>query len=312
MDAASQRLLVCQPQAEYAHKDSARPAATTPDLVTSSAPQVLSVSQLSVDNPSTPAPQSERWAQGRPSHNILLPSPLPLPTPHHIDSPLKHSPNAAHSTHKPFKCPHCTRGYADISTLRWHMTKVHHLRMRTVLFDRARHAVQGMPTCSLCHAKFTRWETLEAHIHNQRCTQELPTIPTEAKGPVVGSEPSTEVGPLRPAASSVASCVEPVDSSVLPDTGHCRDEVACLFGPVPLTQVRDLAELLMANWTRMTPRCAPLRPLQSLMLLIPVTPLKRNVVHSLRTPLTLRLHAHPTSSSTAVSLSYGTGVCGNC
>ena len=117
--------------------------------------QVIGVSQLNVDNPYTPAPQSESWAQGRPSHHSLLTSPTCFPTPHHTDSPLVHSPTAAHPTQKPFKCPHCTRGYADISTLRWHMTKVHHLRMRTVQFDRARHAVQGMPTCSLCHAKFT-------------------------------------------------------------------------------------------------------------------------------------------------------------
>ena len=140
------------PQTEHTRMDSEGPAETTPDLATSSVPQAISADHLDVVDPSTPVPASESWVRSSPSHHLPLPSSQSLPTPHHVDRPLEHHPTDVHSTNQPFKCPKCTRGYADISTLRWHMTKVHHLRMRTVQFDRARHALLGMPTCSLCHA----------------------------------------------------------------------------------------------------------------------------------------------------------------
>ena len=45
-----------------------------------------------------------------------------------------------------------------LSTLRWHMTKVHKLKMPIISFDRAVHSVRGMPICAKCGEFFTRWD----------------------------------------------------------------------------------------------------------------------------------------------------------
>ena len=37
------------------------------------------------------------------------------------------------------------------------------------MFDRARRALNGLPTCAFCHRDFTRWEGLSAHTANRRC-----------------------------------------------------------------------------------------------------------------------------------------------
>ena len=154
------------------------------------------------------------------------------------------------------------------------MTKVHHLRMRTVQFDRARHALLGMPTCSLCHAKFTRWETLEAHIRNQRCTQELPTIlATEAKGHKASPEPSTEDGPLCPL--------------LAPLLLKCRLPKALCYPMLVMIVVRSLvslgSSLRPGPMTRKKGQCkqivmadrrAPLRPPQYRLFLILATLLR--------------------------------------
>ena len=57
------------------------------------------------------------------------------------------------------------------------MSQVHKLTMPKVRFDRAVHALQGLPICALCGASFSRWEVLEAHVTRQRCSQTLPDIP---------------------------------------------------------------------------------------------------------------------------------------
>ena len=121
------------------------------------------------------------------------------------------------------------------------MTKVHKLRMQTIPFDRARHAKQGMPICSLCNAKFTRWETLEAHISHQRCTQALPTIFTG-----VNNDPHTDPAlgtPDQPHSPPVCETVTTVSPSVLVDfkaDGACCDEVPGSADLVPADLARNL------------------------------------------------------------------------
>ena len=108
------------------------------------------------------------------------------PAPHHpqqpatvtcADSTLPDSthPSPKNPTPTSFQCPHCCKSYPLLSTLRWHMKKVHQLHMPRTQFDRAKHSVDGMPICAMCGASFTRWEVLEAHVTHQRCTNALPT-----------------------------------------------------------------------------------------------------------------------------------------
>ena len=63
-----------------------------------------------------------------------------------------------------YQCPHCCKSYPLLSTLRWHMKKVHKLQVPRTQFDRAKHSVDGMPICAMCGTSFTRWEVLEAHM----------------------------------------------------------------------------------------------------------------------------------------------------
>ena len=98
---------------------------------------------------------------------------MPPPTPTPISPQLP--PPLTQNYHTPAQI--CPKAYATLPTLRWRMSKVHKLTMPKVRFDRAVHALQGLPICALCGASFSRWEVLEAHVTHQRCSQTLPDIP---------------------------------------------------------------------------------------------------------------------------------------
>ena len=83
------------------------------------------------------------------------------------------------------------------------MTKVHKLRMPIISFDRAVHSVHGMPTCAMCGESFTRWEVLEAHVIHQRCSDILPSLPSESMPtpqvvPYDNAQPESEPNPPYP------------------------------------------------------------------------------------------------------------------
>ena len=62
------------------------------------------------------------------------------------------------------------------------------LTMPKLVFDRAVHALQGLPICALCGASFSRWEGLEAHVTHQRCSKLLPEIPDARPAPAPESQ----------------------------------------------------------------------------------------------------------------------------
>ena len=146
---------------------------------------------------STPPPHTQPL-----DHNLQPPTthptePIMTLEPHHSTevptaSHLHRLPDAtAHtvsdSASASFQCPHCPKSYSLLSTLRWHMKKVHKLQMPLVQFDRSKHSVDGMPICAMCGASFTRWEVLEAHVTHQRCTG---IVPTQAVDPQTSQAPS--------------------------------------------------------------------------------------------------------------------------
>ncbi|CAE7581974.1 unnamed protein product [Symbiodinium sp. CCMP2592] len=110
--------------------------------------------------------------------------------------------------------------YHSLSTLRWHITKVHKLYMRKVRFNRAQHALQGMPICALCGVAFARWEVLETHVTQQRCTQELPTERLDSQPAMCTEETSVNQN-----ASSAKDAV--ALSSAVPHLSRPDDDKPC-------------------------------------------------------------------------------------
>ena len=138
--------------------------------------------------------KDDRSIEDRPlTSAIQAHTPTPPPT---LDVPSQ-PPGTEH------QCPHCPKKYRLLSTLRWHMTKVHKLRMPIISFDRAVHSVHGMPTCAMCGESFTRWEVLEAHVIHQRCSDILPSLPSESMPtpqvvPYDNAQPESEPNPPYP------------------------------------------------------------------------------------------------------------------
>ena len=121
----------------------------------------------------------------------------------------------------PHACPICPKAYATLPTLRWHMSKVHKLTMPKVRFDRAVHALQGLPICALCGASFSRWEVLEAHVTHQRCSQTLPDIP------------DTHSRPRSISQHALSEVACPTDTNEARDPAECITARPHSTGPLP-------------------------------------------------------------------------------
>ena len=90
------------------------------------------------------------------------------------------------------------------------MARTHKQHTTQVVFDRARHALHGLPTCAFCHKDFTRWEGLSAHIMNRRCAQFPQTL--------VFHPPDSDLGdaPAAPTSSAPAEVLPQVLPAVAP------------------------------------------------------------------------------------------------
>ncbi|CAE7664507.1 unnamed protein product [Symbiodinium sp. CCMP2592] len=70
-------------------------------------------------------------------------------------------------------CPHCDRKLPSPHALRIHVG-LHHKDVSKaprprVAFSATAHAIDGMPTCRLCHRSFTKWRQLKLHIERCSC-----------------------------------------------------------------------------------------------------------------------------------------------
>ena len=107
-----------------------------------------------------------------------------------------------------FPCPLCTRLFDARKSLKLHMARTHKQHTTQVVFDRARHALHGLPTCAFCHKDFTRWEGLSAHIMNRRCAQFPQTLVFHPPDSDLGNAPAapTSSAPAEVFAASPACC----------------------------------------------------------------------------------------------------------
>ncbi|CAE7708124.1 MCAT [Symbiodinium sp. CCMP2592] len=71
-------------------------------------------------------------------------------------------------------CPECDSFFNSAAALKIHARRAHGIHNKPLrIFDRARHALKGLPTCRFCERRFARWQTLEQHINALACPNML-------------------------------------------------------------------------------------------------------------------------------------------
>ncbi|CAE7223016.1 unnamed protein product [Symbiodinium sp. CCMP2456] len=67
-------------------------------------------------------------------------------------------------------CPVCLEQFPTTAALKIHARRKHKLvDSPAQVFDRTKHSMAGLPQCSGCLKKFSRWQTLEWHINHHAC-----------------------------------------------------------------------------------------------------------------------------------------------
>ncbi|CAE7242286.1 unnamed protein product [Symbiodinium sp. CCMP2592] len=124
------------------------------------------------------------------------------------------------------KCDVCNAEFGDYSSLRAHKAKVHSAERRQTAaptFDRQRHGVDGMPTCSMCGHKFLRWADLQKHVAGNFCQQSTPdteaSTMVEAKASVWDQ---ARDGTLQLDDISLATVTEELKQELLQHCALCR------------------------------------------------------------------------------------------
>ena len=75
-------------------------------------------------------------------------------------------------------CPICDCQFSSTAALKTHARRAHKLvEPRENIFDRTKHAVNGLPQCAGCMKKFSRWQTLQQHINNHSCPAGVTAAP---------------------------------------------------------------------------------------------------------------------------------------
>ncbi|CAE7040662.1 MCAT [Symbiodinium sp. CCMP2592] len=70
-------------------------------------------------------------------------------------------------------CPECDSFFSSAAALKIHAYRAHGIHKPLRIFDRARHAVKGLPTRRFCEKRFARWQTLEHHVNALACPSML-------------------------------------------------------------------------------------------------------------------------------------------
>ena len=99
-------------------------------------------------------------------------------------------------------CPHCNRTFVSDHDLRLHTAKSHPGKVARYVprsFDRAKHSVNGVPTCRACQTSFKQWPGLMSHLLSGACPnpQRLQEMDEDA-------EPSALLAPLERVKQAIA------------------------------------------------------------------------------------------------------------
>ncbi|CAE7296954.1 unnamed protein product [Symbiodinium sp. CCMP2592] len=68
-------------------------------------------------------------------------------------------------------CPLCSEQFVSQAALKTHARRAHKIvAQRKNIFNRIVHSVGGLPQCSGCLKRFSKWQSLEIHINTDACT----------------------------------------------------------------------------------------------------------------------------------------------
>ena len=96
------------------------------------------------------------------------------------------------------------------------MARTHKQRTVQIVFDRARHALNGLPTYAFCNGDFTRWEGLSAHITHRRCERLPDSLAFEPLAVAAGEAAVDNSLSEAAAAASISRCYALVCASPRP------------------------------------------------------------------------------------------------
>ncbi|CAE7356543.1 unnamed protein product [Symbiodinium sp. CCMP2456] len=98
--------------------------------------------------------------------------PLPPRPPRQPDQPEALANSAKHMWALHRAMTKCEATFGTAAALKTHARRAHDIiDEHPVVFNKAEHALGGLPTCSKCHKKFSKWQTLAQHINQNSCPQ---------------------------------------------------------------------------------------------------------------------------------------------
>ncbi|CAE7475779.1 unnamed protein product [Symbiodinium sp. CCMP2456] len=89
---------------------------------------------------------------------------------HSLQEDITHQVQDSDEESHAWTCPVCMEQFPTTAALKIHARRKHKLVDRPAqVFDRTKHSIAGLPQCSGCLKKFSRWQTLEWHINHHAC-----------------------------------------------------------------------------------------------------------------------------------------------
>ena len=73
-----------------------------------------------------------------------------------------------------WECPVCEASFVSSAALKTHARRAHDIHeQHPPVFNKALHSTGGLPVCSGCGKKFSKWQSLALHINGNSCTAVL-------------------------------------------------------------------------------------------------------------------------------------------
>ena len=115
--------------------------------------------------------------------------------------------------------------FGDYSSLRAHKAKIHSTERRqepAPTFDRQKHAVDGMPRCSMCGHKFLRWADLQKHVAGNFCQQSKKSTQVTKEENQASMLQKTRDEQLQVSALHIKNLTEELKQELLQHCAICR------------------------------------------------------------------------------------------
>ena len=157
-------------------------------------------------------------------------------------------------------CPHCSQAFPTLIALRGHITRMHappdapsskertRRSQRSLRAEYMSLALDGMPTCKLCHRTFAAWPPFLNHHATKSCPGRSQSPPAEHSAPPDTSHDTDAASPevaaaSEPAPQPLTAATTPSSPTSSPALMHDKQIIALAQAP----DWRPLAEALRAR-----------------------------------------------------------------